>query len=185
MAFHKKNQSANQTIQDTDNKKIPIFTSISSLHSIKTLEDIDKNVILQEETVVEDDTINFEPISIHSEEFQEVYKNLIKVVESKPSMKTILDRYDFQIKDNVWYQVVFNEFEKQTIENSKEEILNHVRQNLNNPTVQLKILVDPSKAQEFLNTLSPNEKKIQKIFEKHPSLSFLFEAFELNIVSIQ
>lgn len=99
-------------------------------------------------------------------------------------MKTILDRYDFQIKDNVWYQVVFNEFEKQTIENSKEEILNHVRQNLNNPTVQLKILVDPSKAQEFLNTLSPNEKKIQKIFEKHPSLSFLFEAFELNIVSI-
>ncbi len=79
--------------------------------------------------------------------------------------------------------MVFNNFEKQSLENSKDEILNHVRNLLNNPTVQLNIVIDPSKAQAFLNSPNSTEQKIHKFFQENPDLKTLFETFDLLTIS--
>ncbi len=128
---------------------------------------------------MEENIIDYKPVPIKKDIFDSVYQNLLKFIESKQSIRTILDRQDYSVQENIWKQVVFNDFEKQSLENSKDEILNHVRNLLDNPTVQLNIEIDPSKAQAFLNTPNQTEQKIHKFFQENPNLKTLFETFDL------
>ncbi|MCS7033806.1 MAG: hypothetical protein NZ561_07395, partial [Phycisphaerae bacterium] len=110
-------------------KKQPLnqtFQSFSPLSSIKSLDDIDQKVVLQEEKSVHEDNIRFTPISIEKIRFDYAYKDLLRLIENKPSIKTILDRNDYSVQENIWKQVVFNDFEKNTLENTKEELLHFV-----------------------------------------------------------
>lgn len=128
---------------------------------------------------IEDEIIPFKPISINKNDFDNAYQNLLNFIENKQSIRTILNRKDYAVHENIWKQVVFNDFEKQSLENYKEEILTHVRNLLNNPTIQLDIIIDPSKAQVFLNSPNQTEQKIQKFFQENPDLKTLFEIFDL------
>jgi len=101
----------------------------------------------------------------------------------KPSIQTILERRDFHIQDNIWKQVVFNDFEKQTIENSKDEILQLIRNHLNNPTVLLHIEIDPSKAKEFMG--NSKEYKIQNFLHNNLNLLKIIQEFDLNIIGFK
>ncbi len=133
---------------------------------------------------MDEELINLNPVPILKTDFEKAYQTLLNQFENKQSIRTILDRKDYNIKENIWQQVVFNEVEKKILENNKEELLNSVRQSLNNPTVQLDILTDPSKAEAFLNLQSPLEQKIQKFFEENPTLVKLFETFDLQIINL-
>jgi len=81
------------------------------------------------------------------------------------------------MKATIWIELP-NGTMKKEIEREKFELMEHLRSNLNNHFITLKITVNEEVAKKFVFT---PEEKYQKLREKNPAIDLLRKTFDLDL----
>jgi DNA polymerase-3 subunit gamma/tau len=79
--------------------------------------------------------------------------------------------------DTIWIELP-NDTMKKEVEREQHKLLDHLRSNLNNHRINLKITVNEEAAKKYAFT---PEEKYQKLREKNPAIDLLRQEFDLDL----
>ena len=164
----------------TEKPKPPVLKNIEKRKSSLSLKSVyEKKVEIKHNTEVNYD--NHPKDSFTEKELIETWTNYQKLLLKKgqKSIASILATNLPSIKENNEIEFTLsNNLMKDQLKQEKVKILKYIRENLNNYSIQLKIIVNEKEEKKFAYT--PLE-KYNKLLEKNPMLKQLKDTFQLEL----
>lgn len=179
-------QNVQPTLKSTQNinTKGNAFKS-SSVKIPLSIEDLDESIKSEEEAQKKLDHISIQSaIPVNKAEFDKAFDDYIEKdeIKEKNLLYIILKGCIYEIIENRWIVSVVNEINKTKLLNHRDEIVNHLREQCNNPTLVMEIVVKEGEIKEEFKKINlSSEEKKQLMEEKNPYLKLLQQKFNTTL----
>jgi len=112
------------------------------------------------------------------EEVENAWKSYSETQNGDPAFLSLLQTSEIRLNEQTLEIVLASHVQENFLFQKKTELLNFLRSKLSNSALQLKTIINETKAQEILYT--PSE-KFNKLSDKNPELKRLREVLDLEI----
>jgi len=129
-------------------------------------------------TEAKDEIVGENSKNITLEDVRNAWKSYSETQQKDPPFFNLLQTSEIQLNESVLEVVLASQVQESFLLEKKTELMNYLRLKLSNASLQLKTIVNESKAQDILHT--PSE-KFAKLSEKNPELKRLREVLDLEI----
>jgi DNA polymerase-3 subunit gamma/tau len=160
------------TLGMTAQQKTEPPTKPKSAFSLKSALEEPSKPEVKEENVIENTKQNT------FEEIQSAWKSYSETQNNDPAYFNLLQTSELQLNEQTLEIVLASHVQERILLEKKTELMSFLRSKLSNSALQLKTIVNETKAQDILYT--PSE-KFAKLSEKNPELKRLREVLDLEI----